>query len=208
MWARSRSTVVGLSSSFHGWPNNGIRSDVRALQCSTATVKLIVKPADGVPDQKILPATLGVALPRKTRLTSLQRGKIEQEHQHDEPEPGAQRGFISVGILPVNLIRCTTLHANQSLYCSKKKRCDLWLDVRNCGRLFFLECDTTVSCRWTTKCMLFSLQLSSHMTLQQLKRAVFAAQKVWKCGWFASMDNTIRMWLRTWGTKYSKGVRG
>ena len=55
MWARSRSTVVGLSSSFHGWPNNGIRSDVRALQCSTATVKLIVKPADGVPDQKILP---------------------------------------------------------------------------------------------------------------------------------------------------------
>ena len=127
MWARSRSTVVGLSSSFHGCPNNGIRSDdFRALQCSTATVKLIVKPADGVPDQKILPATLRVALPRKTRLTSLQRGKIEQEHQHDEPEPGAQRGFISVGILPVNLIRCTTLHANQSLYCSKK-------NVATCG---------------------------------------------------------------------------
>ena len=37
--------------------------DVRALQCSTATlnvqVKLILQPADGVPGQEILPATLG-----------------------------------------------------------------------------------------------------------------------------------------------------
>ena len=60
--------------------------------------------------------------------------------------------------------------------------CDLWIDVRSCGRLFFLQSDTSVSCRWTTKCMLFSLQSSSHMMLQQLKRAGFAAQKVRKCG--------------------------